>query len=104
MYGCHAIREVSALAERQYGAGYSELRPISGHVAGAAVLMGLCSHGDAVLEVGADGGGHRMAAKLAEASLIDFAWKPKASSRLTCQIVLTDALDGLILHVPERQL
>lgn len=39
-----------------------------------------------------------------EASLLDFAWRPKASSRLACQITLTDALDGLVLFVPERQL
>lgn len=39
-----------------------------------------------------------------EASLIEFAWEPKETSRLTCQIMLTDALDGLVLYVPERQL
>jgi 2Fe-2S ferredoxin len=39
-----------------------------------------------------------------EASLVEFAWEPKATSRLACQIRLTDALDGLVLHVPERQL
>jgi len=39
-----------------------------------------------------------------EASLIEFAWEPRETSRLACQIVLTDALDGLVLHVPERQL
>jgi glycine hydroxymethyltransferase len=48
-----------------------ELRPLSGHVAGSAVLMGLCRPGDLVLEVGSDGGGHRLGAKLAEARLID---------------------------------
>jgi len=26
------------------------------------------------------------------------------SSRLACHIMLTDALDGLVLYVPERQL
>ena len=39
-----------------------------------------------------------------EASLVEFAWEPKATSRLACQILVTDALDGLVLHVPERQL
>ena len=39
-----------------------------------------------------------------EVDLLDFAWEPDpASSRLSCQIVLTDALDGLLARVPERQ-
>jgi glycine hydroxymethyltransferase len=33
--------------------------------------MGLCKPGDRVFEVGGDGGGHRMAAKLAESPMID---------------------------------
>ena len=64
-------RQVNDLACELFGARYAELRPISGHVAGAAVLLGLCRPGDTVLEVGGDGGGHRMAAKLAEGTLID---------------------------------
>ena len=64
-------QRVDELARRLYGARYAELRAISGHVAGAGVLMGLCRPGDIVLEVGSDGGGHRLAAKLAESSLID---------------------------------
>ena len=39
-----------------------------------------------------------------EANLIEFAWRPKPNSRLACQITITDALDGLVLYVPERQL
>jgi ferredoxin, 2Fe-2S len=39
-----------------------------------------------------------------EASLIEFAWEPREASRLACQVILTEALDGLVLHVPEKQL
>lgn len=39
-----------------------------------------------------------------ESSLIEWAWEPKSASRLTCQLVMTDSLDGLVLHVPEQQL
>ena len=39
-----------------------------------------------------------------ETSLIEFAWEPRAASRLACQLLVTDALDGLVLHVPEKQL
>jgi ferredoxin, 2Fe-2S len=43
-------------------------------------------------------------AKEDERSLIDFAWQPKTESRLTCQLFVTESLDGLVLHLPERQL
>ena len=39
-----------------------------------------------------------------EANLIEFAWRPRPNSRLACQITVTEALDGLVLYVPERQL
>lgn len=39
----------------------------------------------------------------AESGLIDFAWEPKSTSRLTCQLQVTEALDGLVLHVPAQQ-
>jgi len=39
-----------------------------------------------------------------EAGLIEFAWEPREGSRLICQILVTEALDGLVLHLPERQL
>ncbi len=58
-------REAVAIARRVFRAEHVELRPISGHVAGAAVLMGLCRPDDRVLEPGRDGGGHREAGKLA---------------------------------------
>lgn len=39
-----------------------------------------------------------------ESDLIDFVCEPTERSRLSCQLVLTDALDGLVLHVPDQQL
>lgn len=39
-----------------------------------------------------------------EADLLDFVWEPRDTSRLACQIVLTEGLDGLIVHVPSQQL
>ena len=39
-----------------------------------------------------------------ESDLIDFVHEPRAASRLACQLVLTEALDGLVLHVPPEQL
>lgn len=40
-----------------------------------------------------------------EADMLDFAWEPDPlRSRLTCQIRVTDALDGLVVQMPERQI
>ncbi|MCC5955794.1 MAG: 2Fe-2S iron-sulfur cluster binding domain-containing protein [Natronohydrobacter sp.] len=40
-----------------------------------------------------------------EDDMLDFAYQPDATrSRLTCQLKVTDALDGLIVHMPEKQI
>jgi len=40
-----------------------------------------------------------------EADMLDFAWEPDVvRSRLTCQVKVTDALDGLIVNLPEKQI
>jgi len=38
-----------------------------------------------------------------EEDMLDFAFETKPTSRLSCQIKMTGDLDGLIVHVPERQ-
>ncbi|MGE6743173.1 2Fe-2S iron-sulfur cluster-binding protein [Allorhizobium pseudoryzae] len=38
-----------------------------------------------------------------EEDMLDFAVDVRPTSRLSCQIKITPALDGLIVHVPERQ-
>lgn len=38
-----------------------------------------------------------------EEDMLDFAFDVRESSRLSCQIKVTDALDGLLLQVPEKQ-
>lgn len=63
-------RQACRLAQETFRAEHVELRPISGHVAGAAVLMGLCRPGDLVMEPGRDGGGHREAGKFATSPLV----------------------------------
>ena len=63
-------REAAKIAQEAFQAEHVELRPISGHIAGAAVLVGLCHPGDLVLELGRDGGGHREAGKLAAVPLV----------------------------------
>jgi len=38
-----------------------------------------------------------------EVDMIDMAFEPKKNSRLSCQITVTDELDGLIVTTPEKQ-
>lgn len=38
-----------------------------------------------------------------EAEMLEFAENVADNSRLSCQIEVTDALDGLIVHMPESQ-
>ena len=41
--------------------------------------------------------------EIMEEDMLDFAWEAKPVSRLSCQIKVSDALDGLIVRIPERQ-
>jgi len=38
-----------------------------------------------------------------EEDMLDFAFDVRPSSRLSCQIKVTDTLDGLVVKVPEKQ-
>lgn len=59
------------IVRQTFGASEVELRAISGHVAGLAVIMATCKPGDTVLEISGEDGGHRLAAKATESPLID---------------------------------
>jgi 2Fe-2S ferredoxin len=39
----------------------------------------------------------------AEVDMIDMAYEPKKNSRLSCQIIVSDELDGLEVITPEKQ-
>ena len=38
-----------------------------------------------------------------EKDMLDCVLEPRANSRLSCQVVVTDALDGLVVRLPESQ-
>lgn len=38
-----------------------------------------------------------------EEDMLDFAFDVREASRLSCQIKVTEELDGLVVHVPEKQ-
>ena len=42
-------------------------------------------------------------AEEAEIDMIDMAYEPKKNSRLSCQLIVSDELDGLIVTTPEKQ-
>ena len=42
-------------------------------------------------------------AEEAEIDMIDMAYEPKKNSRLSCQIIVTDELEGLKVTTPEKQ-
>ncbi len=62
--------QVSDLARAVFRAPYVELRPLAGHMAGLAVIMGLCQPGDVVLELGRESGGHREAGRFVRSNLV----------------------------------
>jgi glycine hydroxymethyltransferase len=92
------------IVRQTFGAREVELRAISGHVAGLAVIMATCKPGDTVLEISGDDGGHRLAAKAAESPLIDLkvlslpfdAHKYNVDAKATCRLV-EDVRPSLII-------
>ena len=38
-----------------------------------------------------------------EEDMLDFAFEMKETSRLSCQVTVSDELDGLIVHIPSQQ-
>ena len=38
-----------------------------------------------------------------EEDMLDFAFDVKDNSRLSCQITVSDELDGLVVNMPEKQ-
>ena len=39
-----------------------------------------------------------------EGDMLDQAYEPNSSSRLSCQIIVTDELNGLVVYLPEKQI
>ena len=38
-----------------------------------------------------------------EEDMLDMAFEPKSNSRLSCQLTITDELDGLVVNIPSKQ-
>lgn len=83
------------IVQKTFGASEVELRAISGHIAGLAVIMATCKPGDTVLEISGTDGGHRLAEKAAQSPLIDLKVLPlpfnsqkyNVDGEATCRLV-----------------
>ncbi|MGE0283809.1 MAG: 2Fe-2S iron-sulfur cluster-binding protein [Rhizobiaceae bacterium] len=65
---------------------------------------GACSCSTCHVYVSPDWVGKLPPSSAMEQDMLDFAHEPDtARSRLACQIRVTDELEGLLVHVPERQ-
>ena len=38
-----------------------------------------------------------------EEDMLDMAFEPKKNSRLSCQLIVSDVLDGLVVNIPSKQ-
>ena len=38
-----------------------------------------------------------------EEDMLDMAYEPKKNSRLSCQLIVSDALEGLVVNIPSKQ-
>jgi len=38
-----------------------------------------------------------------EQELLSFVWQRRGSSRLACQLIMREQLDGIYVHIPEKQ-
>jgi len=66
---------------------------------------GACACSTCHVYVQGDWTGKLPAKEAMEEDMLDFAWEPDTErSRLTCQLKVTDALDGLIVKMPEKQI
>ena len=42
--------------------------------------------------------------EIGEDDMLDQAYEPKKNSRLSCQIIVSEQLEGLVVHLPEKQI
>jgi len=93
-------KTIEELAREVFQADYVELRPVSGHTAGNAIMMGLCKPGDTVMELSREGGGHRLASKLISAPLIPLSVIYHSFDLVTFNLDVGGTLDLVKRHKP----
>ena len=103
--GNRFITPIDAMAQASFqdlfGCRFADVRPLSGHVAGSAVIMALCAPGDAVLELDSAGGGHRLAGKLSQAALCPLRVLPLPFDAKNYNIAIKEAVAMIALERPK---
>lgn len=97
--GANHTIEVPAGENVMRGALYNGIDGIVGECGGAPSCASCHVYVDAAWMEKAGGPSSDVESELLEAA----ASEVRLSSRLSCQIVMTDELDGLVVHLPEHQ-
>lgn len=91
-----ALQDIRSMFHAQV----ADLRPLSGHVAGAAVILGVCEPGDLVLELNSESGGHRLAEKLCLARLIRLRIEPVPFDGVEFQVQVEETVNRIYRDKP----
>ena len=97
--GTRRVADVPVGENVMRGALYSGIDGIAGECGGAPSCATCHCYVDEAWVTQVGGPASDVEAELLEAA----ASEVKSSSRLSCQIVMTQALDGLVVHLPETQ-
>lgn len=90
-------------ADAKPGMSVMQVAVHAGIAAIAAECGGACACGTCHCYVDKDWASKLPAASEDEADMIEFVIDPQETSRLSCQIEVTEDMDGLIIHVPASQ-
>lgn len=90
-------------ATAQTGQSLMQTAVNAGIAAIAAECGGVCACGTCHCHIDPGWFGRLSPAADDEADMLEFVIDPDEHSRLSCQIKVTEELDGLIVHVPESQ-
>jgi glycine hydroxymethyltransferase len=77
-----------------------ELRPLSGHLAGVAVVMAVCRAGDIVLELDRESGGHREAGRITSSTTFPLDIRPLPFDATRYNVDTSAAVDAIARFRP----
>ncbi|MCE1236237.1 MAG: 2Fe-2S iron-sulfur cluster-binding protein [Hyphomicrobiales bacterium] len=96
-------RQEEITVEAEVGSTVMEAAVRNGVPGIEAECGGACACATCHVYVAEDWYGRVGAPQPMEEDMLDFAFEVKPNSRLSCQIKVTEELDGLVVDIPERQ-
>lgn len=92
-----AEMEARAISDacQMFHAETADFRPLSGHIAGCAIVLGLCKPNDLVLELDKAAGGHCLAEKLSNSNIISLRVEPVPFDEKKYQVNIGATLDKI---------